>query len=96
MVEPRIQPIGSGVAGGTVVREIELHVRWILAVVEVGCVARIAGGRRSFEHIVDVAGGAGQRAVGTGERVAGNAQVIEPGVEPRAHGVARLACSRKT
>jgi hypothetical protein len=34
--------------------------------------------------------------VGTGERVAGNLQVIEPGVEPRAHGVARLACIRKT
>jgi len=69
-------------------REVELQVWRILAVVEVGCMACIAGGRRSFEVVVEVTGRTWQCAVRAGKCISGYAQVIELGVEPSAHGVA--------
>ena len=71
--------------------KVKLHVRRILAVVEIGLMAREASGRRAFEHVVQVTCCAGQRCVCAGERVASYLQVVELRIEPRAHCVTRLA-----
>lgn len=96
MIEFRIQPIGCSVTRRTIVREIKLHVWWILAVVKVGCMARITSGWSALEDVVDVTGRAWQRGVCSGEGKACYAQVIELCVEPRVHGVAGLACGGET
>jgi len=61
--------------------------RWIVAVEEVTRVARIAGGRCSFEYIVDMACNAGQCGVRAGECITGIFQVVELGAYPVVHGV---------
>jgi len=65
--------------------------RRVLAVVEICGVAPIAGGRRSLKNVVKVARRARQCTVRSGKCIASQTQVIELGVEPRSHGVARLA-----
>ena len=52
--------------------------------------------RRAFEDVVNMAGRAGKRRMRSGQRISRDLQVIEPGVEPRVHAVAVLACSWKT
>lgn len=96
VIELRVQPVGSRVAGRAVMRKIELHVRRVLAAREVRLVTRKARCRRSFEYVVQVACSAGQRCVRAGESVAGYPKMIKFRVEPRAHRVARLAGRRKT
>ena len=88
MVELRIEPIDRRVAGGAIVRQAKLHVRGIVGACEIGCVARVAGRRRSLEYIVDVACRALQRGVRPGQWVAGDLQMVKLGVEPRVHCVA--------
>lgn len=91
VIELRVEPVGSRVACGAVMRKIKLHMRRVLTVVEIGLVAREAGGGCAFEHVVHVTRRAGQRCVCAGKRVTGYLQVIELRVKPRAHCVTRLA-----
>jgi hypothetical protein len=65
--------------------------RRIVAVCKVGRVARKTVRRRSFEHVVDMAGGAGQCRVHPGQCVSGVLQVIEFRIEPTVHRVATFA-----
>lgn len=90
VIELRIQPIGRSVARRAIVRKIELYVGRILAVVKVGCMARVTSCGRALKDVVDVAGSAWQCRVRPREGKTGNAQVIELGVEPRVHSVAGL------
>lgn len=91
VIELRVLPICCGVADTAVVRECQLHMRRIVTADEFVRMARVAGCRSALEHIVGVAGCAGQRGMRTSERVAGHLQVIEFGIEPGVHGVAVLA-----
>ena len=78
-------------ADGAIARQPELHVRWIIAVIEIGRVARITLRRRSLEHVIDMACDAGQRGVRTGKWISRVLQVFELGIEPAVHRVAALA-----
>ena len=95
MIELRVGPGGGGMTNGAVTGQAHLYVRRILAVGEVGGVARIALCRRSLEDVVDVARVAGEGSMRSGERIAGVFQMVELGVEPAVHGVTALACSRE-
>ena len=96
VVELCIEPIDRRVAGGAIVRQAKLHMRGIVGVCEIRCVTRVAGRRRPFEYVVDMACRARQRGVRSGQCVAGDLQVVKFGVEPRVHGVAGLAGCRES
>lgn len=66
VVEFRVEPIDRRVAGGAIVRQAKLHMRWIVGVCEIRCVARVAGRRCSFENVVDVTCRARQSSVRPG------------------------------
>ena len=91
VVKLGIEPVCSGVAGGTVVGETQLHVGRIVAGCKVLGVTGEAICRRSFENVVRMAGRARQRGMRAGERVAGDLEVVELGIKPGIDGVAGLA-----
>jgi len=91
MIELGVEPVRRRVTSAAVVGQAELHMRRIVAGCVVAGMAGVAGGRSSREDIVGVTGGAGKRGVRSGERVAGDLEMVEPGVEPRVHGVTRFA-----
>lgn len=95
MVERSVEPVGRRMAKGAVLRQTKLCVGRIGCAQKILAVATIAGGRSPLVHIVDVAGGASQRGVGSGQRIAGVLQVIELGSYPTVHGVAALATGRE-
>lgn len=88
MVKLCTEPIDRRVAGGAIVRQAKLHVRGIVGACEIRCVTCVAGRRRPFEYVVDVACRARQCGMRPGQWVAGDLQVVKLGVEPRVHGVA--------
>jgi len=88
MVERRPGPSGGRVAGRAGGRESGRDVIRVVGPRIVGFVTAIAVRRRSREDVVDVACGAGQRGVCTGERVAGVFQMIVLCVVPTVHRVA--------
>ena len=96
VIELRVQPVRRRVAGRAVMREVELHVRRVLAAREIGLMTCEACGGSPFEYVVKMACSAGQRFVRAGESVAGYPKVIKFGVEPRAHCVTRFAGSWET
>ena len=91
VIECGVKPVGCRVADAAVVGQAELHMGRVVGAKKVGGVARIAICRRSGEYIIDVACGARQRGVYSGQRVAGIFQVVELGTEPTVHAVAALA-----
>ena len=78
-------------ACAAVVRQAELQVAWIVRGSVFRAVAGIAGRRSSRVDVVEVAGGAGQRCVHTGERKSGYLQVVKRSAKPAIHRVASLA-----
>ena len=95
MIKTRCRPVGGRVTSTAVMRKPELHVRGIITAREIFRVARIATGRRSREHVVDVARGTGKRRMHPGQRVARVLQMIKFGVEPAVHGMAARTCRGK-
>jgi hypothetical protein len=91
VVEQRVVPIGRVMARSAIVRQCKLHVGWIVAIDEVSRVARVALGRSSRKHIIDMARRALQCRVRTGERITRELQVVELGAHKVVHGVAGLA-----
>jgi len=91
VVEQRVGPGGRVMARSAIVRQSQLHVRWIVAVDEVRRMARIALRRSSCEHIVDMASRALQGCVRTGERVTCELHVVKPCAHKVVHGVAGFA-----
>ena len=91
VIEFRVKPVGRRVARSAIVGESERHMRRIVAACKVGCVTRKTVRRRSFEHIVDMARGARQCRVHSGQCVSGVFQVIEFRIEPTVHCVATFA-----
>jgi len=96
VIELGVKPVGSGVTGPAIVRQPELHVRWILAGREVLLMAGKARGWRSFEHVVYVTCRTGQRRMRSDQSVPSHFEMVEPGIEPRVHGMAVLTRGRKT
>lgn len=78
-------------AGAAIVRQAKLHMRRIVAVYKVICMAGVTGRRSPFEYIVDVTCCARQRRVSPSQCVAGLFQMVKLGVEPGVHRVAALA-----
>lgn len=91
MVEFRIEPIDRGVAGGAIVGQAKLHMRRILCASEIGGVAGVTCGRRALENVIRMTCRARQGRMCSGQRVAGQCQVIEFRIKPGVYGVARLA-----
>lgn len=91
VIELGIQPICGGVTDRAVARQAELHVRRIVAVVEVRTVAGVARCQGVLEDVIEVAGGTGEGGMRAGQRIAGVFQVIKLGVEPAVHTVAAFA-----
>lgn len=79
-----------------VVRQPKLHVRGIVAVIEIAGVTAVTGGRRSGEYVVDMACSTRQCGMRTGQRISCHLQVVKLGVEPRVHRVAAFTCSGET
>jgi hypothetical protein len=95
VVKCRVQPVRGRVACSAIVRQAQLHMRRILAVCEIGSVARVAGCRSSFEYVVEMACRARQGCVRPRQRVPRILQVIKLRVEPRIHRVAAFTRGRK-
>lgn len=90
VIEFGIEPIGCRMACAAVMGQTKLHMRRIIAVHKIGCVARVAVGWRSRKYVVDVARRAGQSGVRSGQRVASGLQMVKLCVEPTVHRVATL------
>lgn len=96
VIELGIEPVGCGVACAAVMRQTQLCVRRVICSLEISGVTCVAVCRGSREDIVDVARGAGQGCVHSGEGEAGDFEVVEPGVEPTVHGVTGFAGGGET
>lgn len=95
VIEFCVEPISRRMARSAVMGQTELHMRRIIAVHKIACVARIAVGWRSRKNVVDVARRAGQSGVRSGQRVASGLQMVKLCVEPTVHCVATLTRRRK-
>ncbi len=84
---PRARVMASLAGGG----EARLRMRRIACLIEVRQVATHAGGRRSREFPTHVTRRAIQRGVRTGQRKAGELQMVELRAHPVVHGVALFA-----
>ncbi len=91
VIEFCIRPVDCGVASAAIVGEAKLNMGRVLAVCEIRGVAGIALGRCSGKHIIDMAGGALQRRMSTGQRVTCVFQMVKLGADKVVHGVAGLA-----
>lgn len=70
VIEFRIQPVDCRVTRGAIVRQTQLHVRWVLTADKIRRVAGVAIRRRPLVHVVNVARGTRESYVRTGERIA--------------------------
>lgn len=95
MIEGRRVPCARRMANGAIPWQSQLHVRRIIAVREIGGVARVALRRCSLENIIDVAGNAGEGGMRARKRITCVLQVVELGIEPAVHRVAAFACIRQ-
>jgi hypothetical protein len=82
VIEARIQPAARRVACTAIVRQPELHMRWVVATGEIGLMARIAISGRARKDVVDVTCGAWERRVHSRKCITGILQMVELGVQP--------------
>ncbi len=91
VIESGAQPGGSVVAGGTIGGKSRLNVIGITGPFKIFRVATVTIGWRAFELSADMARGAFEGSVRSGESETREFQVIELGAEPGVYGVAAFA-----
>lgn len=89
-------PRGGGMAALASLRKSCLHVIRVCRLLEIGEVASHAGCRCARELAPHVTGGAIQYDVRTGQREAGNFQMVKLGAQPGVHAMALLAGGGET
>ena len=93
VIESGWLPGGGGVAALAGLRESRLHVIWVCRLLEIGEMAAYASGGRARELASDVARGAVQGNVRSGQRETGDLQMVKLGARPAIEAVALLAGS---
>lgn len=96
VIESRRLPRGGGVAALAGLRESRLHMIRVCRLLEIGKMAAYASCGRARELASDVARGAIQGNVRSGERKPGNLQMVKLGAGPGVQAVALFAGGRKT
>jgi len=95
VIELGIQPVRRRMAAAAIMRQAQLKMTRVIGSDEFLAMAGIAVGRCPLELVIEMAGIAIQRRVHSGEREAGEFQVIKLGSKPGIHVVARLAGRRE-